>query len=558
MRTIPWWPAGTVTGARAPWRLVALVGLLASPAWAASAVPAVASSPAPLGDRGVYSHLDPQVTTVVPDWIAGTGVRIHIDDGRNILSVWRARDAIGAISIQPRRQGGCAGASLDCLGVPPAERAVLGRLFPAADRLPVEDGANTGRDSDGDGSPDAVDILRGGKKTVLLATPYQETARKLPYPGGDVPPNEGVCTDVIVRAFRNAGIDLQKEVFEDAGRAPKAYPAIRARNPSIDHRRVRNLLPYFQRHYQRVKPGEPLLPGDVVFMDTFPERAGIEHVGLVSDRSGPSGRPLVINAWTNGFRTSEMDLLGSVAAPAVFRVPAPPPALPSTGGFRLPSRHRQVVLVLSDSWSSRSGELTWWRRDKTRWRRQRPPIPVMLGAAGMGWGEGLVPPELTQSLAGPRKREGDQRAPAGVFHLSGATGYHARSQVRVRLPYTQASEGLRCVDDPRSPHYNRVVRRQPGVPPEWSSDEPMLRDDHQYALTIAVDHNRAPVHPGAGSCIFLHGWAAPGTPSPGCTMMEGHDVERLAAWLDPAAAPVLVQLPRDIHRAVATSWELPR
>jgi len=52
---------------------------------------------------------------------------------------------------------------------------------------------------------------------------------------------------VVVRALRNAGIDLQKEIFEDAGRVPTAYPAIPKRNPNIDHRRVRNLMVYFGR-----------------------------------------------------------------------------------------------------------------------------------------------------------------------------------------------------------------------------------------------------------------------------------------------------------------------
>jgi uncharacterized protein YijF (DUF1287 family)/L,D-peptidoglycan transpeptidase YkuD (ErfK/YbiS/YcfS/YnhG family) len=552
-----------VTAAGTLKRVAVAVSLLAS---AAQAAPPAQSHPSTFSDRGVYAHLDPQVATILPSWVDGTGVRVHVDRRRNVLSLFRARDAIGAIPIQAPPERACPGAVLECLGIPSDQRAALGRLLPDSNRLPDTDGAADAalpsRDSDGDGIPDAVDILRGGKKTVLLATPYIETARKLAYPGGDMPPSEGVCTDVIVRAFRNAGVDLQKEVFEDAGRAPKAYPAIRTRNPNIDHRRVRNLLPYFQRHYHRVAAGQTLLPGDVVFMDTFPGRAGIEHVGLVSDRPGPSGRPLIINAWTNGFKTSEMDLLESVAAPAVFRVPAsaapsaplPPPKV----GFRLPPDHRQAVLLVSDSWTATTGELSWWRRDKTRWRRERPPVRAMLGAAGMGWGDGLLQPELARTLAGPRKQEGDRRAPAGLFRLSAITGYRARAQVHVRLPYRQATNALRCVDDPRSPHYNRVVLRPRDPLPDWSSDEPMLRDDQQYALTIAIDHNRAPVRPGAGSCIFLHGWPAPDTSSPGCTMLDAGDVARLAAWLDPAAAPVLVQLPRSTYEALAAAWDLPR
>lgn len=85
----------------------------------------------------------------------------------------------------------------------------------------------------------------------------------------------------------------------------------------------------------------------------------------------------------------------------------------------------------------------------------------------------------------------------------------------------------------------------------------MKRDDDQYRLTIVVDHNRDPVVPSGGSCIFLHAWPAPGLSSPGCTMMPLHEVRRLLAWLDPAARPVLAQLPRAVLARVAPSWGLP-
>ncbi|MES1165172.1 MAG: hypothetical protein ABUR63_05410, partial [Verrucomicrobiota bacterium] len=112
-----------------------------------------------------------------------------------------------------------------------------------------------------------------------------------------------------------------------------------------------------------------------------------------------------------------------------------------------------------------------------------------------------------------------------------------------------------------SPHYNQIIDQavgpSPGPSPPWSSDEAMLRDDAQYALTIVVDHNRDPVRPQAGSCIFLHPWPAPDIASPGCTMLDRRDIARLLAWLDPAASPLLIQLPRAIYQAVAASWGLP-
>src|SRR5439155_7661050 len=110
-------------------------------------------------------------------------------------------------------------------------------------------------DRDGDGIPDALDVLIGAKKEVLNAESYTEAAEGyigMKYPMGDVPRNIGVCTDVIVRAVRNAAIDLQKELHEDIRRAKAAYPMVEgAGDPSIDQRRVGTLLPYFKRHWQQ-------------------------------------------------------------------------------------------------------------------------------------------------------------------------------------------------------------------------------------------------------------------------------------------------------------------
>jgi uncharacterized protein YijF (DUF1287 family)/L,D-peptidoglycan transpeptidase YkuD (ErfK/YbiS/YcfS/YnhG family) len=511
------------------------------------------ATPAALPDRGVYSQLDPAVVIALPAWVAEVDLRFWRDRDRNLLTVLRGRDAVKTYPIRPH----CDAPTLACLGLRGRDRTELAKGARGDRPLPLADTAAAAPvDTDSDGIPDAVDILIGGKKAVLLATPYLETARKLPYPGGDMPTNEGVCTDVVVRALRNAGIDLQQRVFEDAGRAPKAYPSIRVRNPSIDHRRVRNLMVYFDRHFHRLAPTDQLLPGDVALLDTFPNRKGIEHIGLVSDHLGKSGRPLIINAWTNGHRTNEMDLLGFVAAPAIYRVPSDTSS-PHPRGFRLAPAHQQVALVISDSWSAPSARLSWWQRRSGTWIRKGGPVPVMLGNAGLAWGRGLLPASVAARLGGASKREGDQRAPAGVFRLSRATGYQAHTSVSTRLPYTRATAALRCVDDPRSPHYNQIVERPAGSP-RWSSDEAMLRADGQYALTIAVDHNRDPTEAGAGSCIFLHAWPTPNTPSPGCTLLSPGDVSRLLAWLDPASAPVLIQLPRKVYEAVATSWDLPR
>jgi uncharacterized protein YijF (DUF1287 family) len=180
-------------------------------------------------------------------------------------------------------------------------------------------------DVDKDGIPNPLDILIGAKKTVLDAAPYVGGYTKLAYPGGDVPRDEGVCTDVIVRAIRNAGMDLQKLLHEDIRRAPGSYPMVKRADKNIDHRRVKTLLPYFVRHWDSRTTAlddrkDPYLPGDIVFMDTFPSWSGPDHVGIVSDTRGPSGHLLIANSWAGGSHTSELDLLGWVPVTHRFRI----------------------------------------------------------------------------------------------------------------------------------------------------------------------------------------------------------------------------------------------
>lgn len=175
-------------------------------------------------------------------------------------------------------------------------------------------------DMDKDGIPDQVDILLGAKKTVLNAATYNGKYVKIPSGNGDVPREIGVCTDVIIRVLRNAGLDIQTEIQKDRAKRPKAYPRIKQPDPSIDHRRVKNMIPWFEKHWQSLQGNAQAvyLPGDVILMDTLPAQ-GADHIGIISDRAGPSGKPLVINNWTVGYETSEMDLLDFVPVLGHYR-----------------------------------------------------------------------------------------------------------------------------------------------------------------------------------------------------------------------------------------------
>jgi D-alanyl-D-alanine dipeptidase len=213
----------------------------------------------------------------------------------------------------------------------------------------------------------------------------------------------------------------------------------------------------------------------------------------------------------------------------------------------------QVLLVLGDGWDAPTGTLWRFERDGDRYRRVGDGVPVVVGRNGLAWGLGLSPPGPGNE---PQKREGDGRAPAGVFRLGTAVGYAEKAPEGVTLPWRPATPGLRCVDDPASPHYNTYVD-QDAVTPDWKSAEVMRRDDGLYEMLVTVAHNADPPRPGAGSCIFVHVWRAAGRGTAGCTAMDRADLLGVLRWLSPEAKPVLVQLPKAVFPAYAAAWGLP-
>ena len=221
----------------------------------------------------------------------------------------------------------------------------------------------------------------------------------------------------------------------------------------------------------------------------------------------------------------------------------------SNQSFRIPPESSQLVVVRSADWAAAPATLTRHRRRDGVFVADGEPIPVVLGRSGLGWGLGLHP----EGLEGPVKQEGDGRAPAGVFELGEAMGYLSAAPGGSRWPY-QSSTGRVCVDDPASPFYNRIVG--PEVPPGWKSAEKMVRNDSLYEWLVLVRHNPKPVA-GAGSCIFLHVWRATDKPTVGCTATDADALLGLIGWLEPAALPLLVQLPEEVYRGVAQSWGLP-
>ncbi len=156
-------------------------------------------------------------------------------------------------------------------------------------------------------------LVQAARTQIGVTTRYDPTYVRIAYPGGDVPPDRGVCTDVVIRAYRRAfGLDLQKLLHEDMKANFAAYPkawGMKAPDPNIDHRRVPNLAAYFTRRKAALPLTEDFAAyrsGDLV---TQMLPGNLTHIVIVSSKTSAEvpGRPLVIQ--NIGAGASEDDTL---------------------------------------------------------------------------------------------------------------------------------------------------------------------------------------------------------------------------------------------------------
>ncbi len=197
----------------------------------------------------------------------------------------------------------------------------------------------------------------------------------------------------------------------------------------------------------------------------------------------------------------------------------------------------QLVLIVSDDFNTTQAVLTRYEKQQDIFVQVGEKTPVNLGRNGLAWGigeRGFIPKKDE-----PVKREGDGRAPAGIFRLSKAFGY--APQIDTKMPYVQADKGLICVDDSHSKDYNKILDINTSGQPK--SFEWMRRDDELYKIGLVVEHNSARKK-GAGSCIFFHIRKSEDAPTAGCSAMREEDLSTIIKWLDPAKEPKVVQIPR--------------
>lgn len=216
-------------------------------------------------------------------------------------------------------------------------------------------------------------------------------------------------------------------------------------------------------------------------------------------------------------------LAGIVLALAVFytlRGPEPPDRLPDS--FAAASR---LILVETADFHTSAATLRTFERDAAGdWREAMAAVPAQVGKAGLGWGHTF---RHLATAGEPIKREGDKRAPSGLFRLGAPFGFAPGDG-----GYLQLAEGRHfCVDDADSARYSEIVP-QASVP-EGTSGEKMWAID-LYTRGIVVDYPTDRVAK-SGSCIFVHVWKSPETPTVGCVAADEATVARLQDWA--AAAP---------------------
>lgn len=215
---------------------------------------------------------------------------------------------------------------------------------------------------------------------------------------------------------------------------------------------------------------------------------------------------------------------------------------------------QQLIVAIAPDWDSFMGKMQRFERAPGgEWRAVAEPVPVLFGKDGLAWGRGVH----GTGERGRRKREGDRRAPAGVFAIGTVYGYDAQLPKGGQYPYHQVQENDAWIDDPKLPRYNQHVTVDLNNPPSWFEKEKMRHGDFAYHWLVEVEHNTDPAIPGAGSAIFFHIRRGLKRPTHGCTTMARPELERLIAWLRAPLRPHYALLPADEYRKMWRQWDLP-
>ena len=209
----------------------------------------------------------------------------------------------------------------------------------------------------------------------------------------------------------------------------------------------------------------------------------------------------------------------------------------------------QLIVVTTKNWSTPSGTLQRYEMQGSKWHKAGRAISIKLGRNGLGWGRGLHSIPKNAKIV---KREGDGKAPAGIFTLKQAFGYQP---FVVSYPYEVYKTTDHCVDDAKSKYYNKIIDSTK-VKQDYKSFEHMKFPKDYYKYGIVVNHNHIDepgAVKGAGSCIFMH---IKKVPTAGCTVMNEKEMKEIIEWLDADKNPLLLQGTEAVVKSLGKSLRL--
>jgi len=206
--------------------------------------------------------------------------------------------------------------------------------------------------------------------------------------------------------------------------------------------------------------------------------------------------------------------------------------------INIPTETKQLLVVTTPNWSAKEGVLQRYEKVNNHWKKIGDSINIILGRNGLAWGKGL---HQTPTNAPYIKKEGDGKAPAGLFTLGNGFGY-APTNFKMNFPYAVYQTTDHCVDDSNSIWYNQIVDSTK-VKRDYKSFEHMRLNNYLYKYGITVNHNPNRVAQ-AGSCIFVHIKSENGKGTAGCTAMKEDKIVTILKWLKEEKKPLLLQLPK--------------
>ena len=205
----------------------------------------------------------------------------------------------------------------------------------------------------------------------------------------------------------------------------------------------------------------------------------------------------------------------------------------------IPKDSKQLLVVTTENWSTKDGILQRFEKKDNHWVKVGKELDVVIGRNGLGWGLGLHKiPKNAKYI----KKEGDGKAPAGLFSLKNAFGYEP-TKFTMNFPYATYKTTDHCVDDSNSIWYNKIIDST-SIQKDYKSFEHMKLQNNLYKYGIVVNHNPSQKLQ-AGSCIFMHIKSKSGKGTAGCTAMKEEEITKVLEWLKEKDNPLLLQLPKE-------------